>query len=146
MSFFIWEKSNAQNNDLKNKNTELASQIADLQNNSCPSGWIGASKLGCYFVASNRPAMSSYDHAKKFCQSLDKRAHLLEIRNFGIQEFIGKLDLSSSNYWWIGATDEQKVCDIFYCNFLTGCSKIKSIRSSIMTDFSSLGRTLGMGK
>ena len=102
------EKANAQNNDLKNKNSELDSEIAELKNHSCPSGWITGGKLGCYFVASNYPAMSQ-DQAKKFCQLLDKRAHLLEIRNHEIQEFIGKFDLSSTRYWWIGATDLQKV-------------------------------------
>ena len=97
---------------MKIKNSELVSEIAKLEKITCPSGWIGGGKLGCYVVASNYPAMS-HDQAKKFCQLLDKKAHLLEIRTFEIQEFIGKLDLSSISYWWIGATDLQKVSDSF---------------------------------
>ena len=116
ISSFLQEESNAQNTDLKNKISKLDSEIAELKNNSCPSGWITGGKLGCYFVASNRPTMS-YDQAKKFCQLLDKRAHLLEIRNHEIQEFIGKLDLSSTRYWWMGATDLQKVSDSFAKNW-----------------------------
>ena len=100
---------------MKNKISKLDSEILELKNHSCPSGWIGGGKLGCYVVGSNYPAMS-HDQAKKFCQLLDKRAHLLEIRNHEIQEFIGKLDLSSTSYWWIGATDLEKVFDFFVTN------------------------------
>ena len=82
-----------------------------MENKSCPSGWISGGKLGCYFVA-KKISITSHDLAKNFCQSLDKRAHLLEIRNYEIQEFIAKFDLSSTRYWWIGATDLQKVSDI----------------------------------
>ena len=110
---------------MKNKNSELDSEIAELKNHSCPSGWITGGKLGCYFVASNRPTMSR-DYAKKFCQSLDKRAHLLEIRNHDIQAFIGKLDLSSAIHWWIGATDLQKVFD----SFVRNC-KLNVLRSKV---------------
>ena len=111
MNSFIQEKSNAQNIDLKNKISKLDSEIAELENNSCPSGWIGGGKLGCYFVATNWPKMT-YTKAKEFCQSLDRRAHLVEIRDYAIQEFISKLNLSpcSYNVWWMGATDQQKVC------------------------------------
>ena len=110
---------------MKSKISTLDSEIAELKNHSCPSGWIGGGKLGCYFVASNRPTMSR-DYAKKFCQSLDKRAHLLEIRNHDIQAFIGKLDLSSAIHWWIGATDLQKVFD----SFVRNC-KLNVLRSKV---------------
>ena len=95
ISSFLQEKANAQNIDLKNKISKLDSEIAELENITCPSGWIGGGKLGCYFVA-KKISVTSHDLAKNFCQSLDKRAHLLEIRNHEIQEFISKLDLSSS--------------------------------------------------
>ena len=52
--------------------------------------------------------MSHHD-AKKFCKSLDNRAYLVEIRTQEIQSFVRSLDLSSNTWWWIGATDQQKV-------------------------------------
>ena len=126
-----------------NKNSELDSEIAELKNHSCPSGWIGGGKLGCYFVASNRPTMSR-DYAKKFCQSLDKRAHLLEIRNHDIQAFIGKLDLSSAIHWWIGATDLQKVSAIFGKNLQLNAQRSKVLE--MIFDNCFFRKDIGFGK
>ena len=47
--------------------------------------------------------MNHHD-AKKFCKSLDNRAHLVEIRSREIQNFVESLDLSSIGVWWMGAT------------------------------------------
>ena len=51
----------------------------------------------------------SYSDAKKFCKSLDNRAHLVEIRSQEIQNFDESLDLSSNGVWWMGATHQEKV-------------------------------------
>ena len=45
----------------------------------------------------------TYASAQNYCKSLDQRAHLVEIRNLEIQEFIRNIDLSSHKYWWTGA-------------------------------------------
>ena len=49
---------------------------------------------------------SAQDH----CKSLDRRAHLAEIRTQEIQEFVeGLQDLTSYLYWWLGGSDRAEV-------------------------------------
>ena len=47
--------------------------------------------------------------AEKHCQSLDFRAHLVEIRTKEIQSFIENQKGIAGHAWWIGASDEEKV-------------------------------------
>ena len=48
--------------------------------------------------------------AKAYCESLDGRAHLAEIRTQEIQEFVESLpDLQSYTYWWLGGNDQATV-------------------------------------
>ena len=107
-------KIDSEISSLKIKDTKLSSEITKLAKDvkklgfSCPSGWVDGQRLGCYFVASKSSSMSHSD-AKKFCKSLDYRAHLVEIRTQEIQKYVESLDLSSNTHWWIGATDQQKV-------------------------------------
>ena len=45
----------------------------------------------------------AYYAANDYCKSLDERAHLAEIRNPEIQEFIeGLMKNVSPKYWWLG--------------------------------------------
>ena len=73
-------------------------------------------RTGCFLIATNS-SLFSMKEADNYCQSLDKRAHLAEIRTQEIMSFISSqskdLMLSGSiesyNTWWIGGTDLQKV-------------------------------------
>ena len=99
--------------NLKMKDTKLSSEITNLAKDveklgPCPSGWVDGGRLGCYYVASKSSSMTHHD-AKKFCKSLDNRAHLVEIRTEEIQKYVESLDLSSNAHWWMGATDLKKV-------------------------------------
>ena len=49
--------------------------------------------------------------AEKHCQSLDFRAHLVEIRTKEIQSFIENQKGIAGHAWWIGASDEEKVLE-----------------------------------
>ena len=52
----------------------------------------------------------SYASAKAYCKSLDKRAHLVEIRTQDIQQFVeGLEDLKSHTFWWLGGDDQAEV-------------------------------------
>ena len=51
-------------------------------------------------------------NAKNYCKSLDKRAHLVEIRTQEIQTFVEGLDLSSHPWWWMGGTDQLNVLEV----------------------------------
>ena len=111
--------------NLTSKDSNLASEITNLaktvkkMDDFCPSGWVDGGPLGCYFVANNSSTMT-YFKAKKFCQSMDKRAHLVEIRNLEIQEFIGNMDLSSHKYWWTGAILNE--VNIYRTGVISTCS------------------------
>ena len=53
--------------------------------------------------------MSQAD-AQDYCKSLDKRAHLAEIKTQEIQTFVvGLPDLQSHPYWWLGGNDQATV-------------------------------------
>ena len=89
----------------------------------CPSGWTNGGKLGCYLAAKEASAMSQAN-AKAYCQSLNGRAHLVEIRTQEIQEFVeGLEDLQSHRYWWLGGNDQAKVWNVI-SNWLR-CGNIK---------------------
>ena len=52
----------------------------------------------------------SHAGAQDYCKSLDKRAHLAEIKTQEVQEFVGGLaDLQSHHSWWLGGSDQAKV-------------------------------------
>ena len=52
----------------------------------------------------------NYASAKNYCKSLDRRAHLAEIRTQEIEKFVENLnDLKSHGYWVLGGTDNLKV-------------------------------------
>ena len=132
--------------NLMAKDTKLASEISSLVKNmeklaySCPSDWVDGGRLGCYYVATKSSKMS-YSDAKKFCKSLDNRAHLVEIRSQEIQNFVESLDLSSNGVWWMGATHQEKV------KFLIKTCKYISIPFTYFVfDFSPKGWTLDLGK
>ena len=66
-------------------------------------------KHGCFYAAKEASTMS-YDNARNYCKSLDRRAHLAEIRNQEIQEFVQNLkDLKTHSYWVLGGRDSLKV-------------------------------------
>ena len=75
----------------------------------CPSGWSDGGKLGCYYFAKEASTMS-HASAKAYCKSLDRRAHLAEIRTQEIQNLVvGLRDFKSYSYWWLGVSDLFKV-------------------------------------
>ena len=75
----------------------------------CPPGWVDGGKLGCFYVAKEASTMS-HASSKDYCKTLDGRAHLAEIRNQEIQEFVeGLQDLNSHTNWWLGGSDQAEV-------------------------------------
>ena len=74
----------------------------------CPSNWINANDLGCYYFTPSSSTMS-YASASAFCNNLDNRAHLVEITNSAIQSFVRSQLTASSDKWWIGANDIDNV-------------------------------------
>ena len=75
----------------------------------CPYGWVGGEELGCYYFA-NETSTMNHASAMAYCQSLDIRAHLAEIRTLEIQEFIaGSQDLQATPQWWLGGNDRATV-------------------------------------
>ena len=63
--------------------------------------------IGCYYVAKTASSMS-YFGAQKYCKSLDRRAHLVEVRSKDIQTFIESL--KDFHYFFLGGSDRSKVC------------------------------------
>ena len=56
--------------------------------------------------------MSQAD-AKAYCESLDEKAQLAEIKTQDIQEFVeGLEDLESHAFWWLGGNDKAQVLNI----------------------------------
>ena len=74
----------------------------------CPSGWIDGGQLGCY-LAAKEASKINHTSAQNYCKSLDKRAHLAEIRTQEIQTFLEGLENLQSNHWWLGGNDQAKV-------------------------------------
>ena len=76
----------------------------------CPSGWVDGGNLGCYY-GSWRDSTMSHSGAKAYCKSLDRRAHLTEIRTREIQTFVEGLLEHYLNYgrWWLGGNDKYQV-------------------------------------
>ena len=78
----------------------------------CLPGWVNAGKLGCYFAAREVSAMT-HANAKAYCKSLDRRAHLAELRTQEIQSFVvGLKDFQRHVWWWLGGNDKAKVWNI----------------------------------
>ena len=103
----------------------------------CPSGWIDGGKRGCYYVAKEASTMD-YATAKAYCKSLDKSAHLAEIRTQQIQKFVEDMkDLKSHNDWWLGGSDRLKVWNIF---------KVIFSHSFQLKNLCVPGRTLDLGE
>ena len=75
----------------------------------CPPGWVDGGHLGCYLAAYAAGAMNQTS-AKAYCESLDGRAQLAEIKTQEIQEFVEGLDdLQSHDHWWLGGNDKAQV-------------------------------------
>ena len=49
--------------------------------------------------------------AKAYCKSLDKQAHLAELRTQEIQEFVTGLNgfQTNGNHWWLGGSNQVKL-------------------------------------
>ena len=52
----------------------------------------------------------SYASAKNYCESLDERAHLAEIKTKEIQKYVERLEhINSADWWWLGGTKQVSV-------------------------------------
>ena len=72
----------------------------------CPIDWIDLGEFGCYHFASNVSSMSWFE-GELHCNSLDRNAHLAEIKDIDTQSFLIILldEINDRTNWWLGATD-----------------------------------------
>ena len=73
---------------------------------SCEKGWSDGASVGLGCLYFERGESMTYSEAKQYCNTRD--SDLLELETEDQMEYVGKLTPVPGNYWWGGASDEDR--------------------------------------